>query len=307
MIEDLLGLTSLTLISMTPILLASVGEILTERSGIVNIGIEGIFLLSSFTAILVSFKTGNPYLGLLVGFIVGFSSGALHAFLSLYLKSDQIIIGVGFNMLAYGLGVFGLISVWNAHGASPTLMNKTYTITLSLEGYTMIIQPIAFIAIGIAVLIWWILYRTSIGIMIRACGEDPRSAEISGVNIYLIRILATAVGGGLAGLGGAFLSVSWIGQYTRNIAAGRGFIALANVAFSNWNPLLAIAGAMLFSFFDVLSTYIPIKLAALYGQIFIAQEKLFLILPYLSTLVVVILIARKIRMPRVLGQPYVKE
>ncbi|MEZ0289562.1 MAG: ABC transporter permease [Sulfolobales archaeon] len=307
MIGDLVYILSLTFTSMTPILLATVGEILTERSGVVNIGIEGIFLLSSFTAILIAFEYRDPYLGLLAGFLVGFISGIFHGFLSTYLRSDQIIVGVGFNMFAYGVGVFGLISVWSAHGASPPLLNKTQVIAIRVGDYDLILQPLFFASILLSVLIWLVLNKSSLGVMIRACGEDPRAAEISGMNVFMIRILSTALGGGLAGLGGAYLTVSWIGQYTRNISAGRGFIALANVAFSNWDPLLAILGAFIFSLFDVLSIYIPMKLSILYGYVFASQNNLFLTIPYISTLIVVTVISRRIRMPRALGKPYVKE
>jgi len=293
--------------SMTPILLASVGEILTERSGVVNIGIEGIFILSAFTATLATFFIGDPYIGLLTGVFIGFLSGLAHGLLSVYLRADQIIIGVGYNLLAYGLAVVGLVAVWKTHGASPTLPEKTAVISIYIGDQLITIQPIFFIAITIAVLIWFILEKTSIGLRIRACGEDPKSAEANGVNVYRVRVLATSIGGALAGLGGAYLTVSWIGQFTRSISAGRGFIALANVAFSNWNPLTAIVGALIFGFFDVLSLYIPIKLSLIYGVIFSSQNYLFLTIPYVATIIVVAIISRRIRMPRSLGQPYIKE
>ncbi len=307
MIEDIVMLLSLTITSMTPILLASVGEILTERSGIVNIGIEGIFLLSSFIATLATFYTGDPYIGLLLGVVIGFLSGLLHSILAVYLKADQIIVGVGFNLLAYGLAVVGLVAVWSSHGASPTLPEKTGFISFYVGKQLIIIQPLAIVAIGLAILMWYILEKTSLGLRIRACGEDPRSAEANGVNVSMLRILATSIGGALAGLGGAYLTVSWIGQFTRSISAGRGFIALANVAFSNWNPLIAILGALIFGFFDQLSFYITIKLGLLYGVILSSQNYLFLTIPYLATLIVVAIISRRIRMPRSLGQVYIKE
>lgn len=307
MIGDLVAVGALTLTTMTPILLGSIGEILTERSGIVNIGIEGIFLLSSLAALVVTFETGNPYLGLLTGFVVGLVSGLLHGLMSVYLRSDQIILGIGYNMVAYGATVVAMISLWQTHGASPTLPVKTDVIIVRIAGEPVSIQPMAIAAVALAVGVWWLLEKTSIGLMIRACGEDPHSAEISGVNVYRVRVLATALGAGLAGIGGAYLTVSWIGQFTRNISAGRGFIALANVAFSNWNPLTAVLGSLLFGFFDVLSLYLPIKLGAVYGVAFSSQNNLFLTIPYIMTLATVALISRRIRMPRSLGQPYVKE
>ncbi|MGC9148805.1 MAG: ABC transporter permease [Sulfolobales archaeon] len=307
MIEDLLVILSMTTTSMTPILLASVGEILTERSGVVNIGIEGIFILSSFIATLATFYIGDPYIGLLLGVLIGFLSGLTHGVLAVYLRADQIIMGVGYNLLAYGLAVVGLVAVWSSHGASPTLPEKTGFISFYVGKQLIIIQPLAIVAVGLAILMWYVLEKTSLGLRIKACGEDPRSAEANGVNVYMIRILATSIGGALAGLGGAYLTVSWIGQFTRSISAGRGFIALANVAFSNWNPLTAILGALIFGFFDVLSLYIPIKLSLLYGVVLSSQNYLFLTIPYVATLIVVAFISKRIRMPRSLGQVYIKE
>jgi len=307
MISDIIVVTSLALTSMTPILLGSVGEIFTEKSGVVNIGIEGIFLLSALISLIITFETEDPYLGLFTGFLIGAFAGFIHAVFAVYLKSDQIIVGVGFNMLAYGATVLMMVSIWQAHGASPTLPTKTYVISIPLGRDVITIHPLSIMAIGLAILFWWILEKTSLGLKIRACGEDPKSAEASGVNVYLMRIIATTVGGGLAGLGGAFLTVSWIGQFTRNISAGRGFIALANVAFSNWNPLTAILGALIFGIFDVLALYLPIKLSSLYGIVFTTQNNLFLTIPYLATIIIVMIISRRIKMPRSLGTPYIKE
>lgn len=307
MIEDLVNILSLTLTSMTPILLASVGEILTERSGVVNIGIEGIFILSSFTATVATFYLGDPYAGLALGALVGLLIGLFHGFVAVYLRGDQIITGVGLNMLAYGLAIVGLVFIWSSHGASPPLPEKTATLIISVGRVDFELQPMALVAVALAIVSWVILEKTAIGLRIRACGEDPRSAEANGVNIYRMRLISTAVGGLLAGLGGAYLTASWIGQFTRSISAGRGFIALANVAFSNWNPILAILGSFIFGFFEVLSLYIPTKLSSLYNMVFASQSYLFNMIPYIATLITVAIISRRIRMPRALGQPYIKE
>ncbi len=119
MIADIVNLISSTLIYMVPITLGGVGEIITERSGVVNIGLEGILLLSAFTATITTFNTGNPYIGLLSGLLIGFLSGVLHGFISVYLRGDQIIAGVGFNSFAYGISIMGLVAIWKQHGASP--------------------------------------------------------------------------------------------------------------------------------------------------------------------------------------------
>ncbi|AEH24888.1 ABC transporter permease [Pyrococcus yayanosii] len=302
MIGDILNIISNTLISMVPLTLAGVGEIITEKSGVVNIGLEGIFILSAFTSTVVTFYTGNPYLGLLVGVIVGVLSGILHGLISVYLKGDQIIAGVGFNSFAYGISLLALVSLWHSHGSSPSVNKIPMIIVGSLS-----FSPLTIVAFLVGFAAWWWLYKTPGGLRLRACGEDPRAAEAMGVNVYRVRFYATVVGSALTGLGGAYLVVGWIGQFTKFISAGRGFIALANVAFSNWNPLMAIVGGLLFGFFEALSIYIPIKLQEMTGRVFTAEASLFRTIPYLATLVVVAIIMKKVKMPRALGKPYIKE
>lgn len=297
MIEDILSILSNTLIYMVPILLASVGEIINEKSGVVNIGLEGILTLAAFVATVITFMSGKPLLGLITGLLVGTCSGVLHGIISVYLRGDQIISGIGFNIFAYGISVMGLVTIWQQHGASPPV-NTLPTITLIGKYY---LSPLTIIALAITVIIWYWLFKTSSGLKLRACGEEPHAAEAMGVNVLKVRFLATVFGATLTGLGGAYLAVGWIGQFTRAIAAGRGFIALANVAFSNWNPILAILGSFIFGFFDVLSTYLQIKVQA------IALTYPLKALPYIGTLVIVALFIGRTRMPRALAKPYIKE
>jgi len=305
-IEDILIIISNTLIYMVPLLLASTGEIITERSGIVNIGLEGIMVLSAFTAALASFYL-SPLTGLILGMIIGLLSGLLHGFISIYLKGDQIIVGIGYNIFSYGLSIMGLIAVWRQHGSSPPV-DKIGLIHLYLPIGRVSLSILSIVSILLAILTWHILFHTGLGLRLRACGEDPKSAEALGINVYRMRLYSTMIGGLLTGLAGAYLSVGWIGQFTRDISAGRGFIALANVAFSGWNPLLAIIGAMVFGLFDTLSIYLPIKIQVLYPHARIASlAYLFNTLPYIATLTVVSLAIGRVRMPASLGKPYIKE
>ncbi len=286
----------MALTPMVPLLLGAVGEIITERSGVVNIGIEGIFLLSALTSAVVCFYTNNIVLALLVGLITGSLVGVLHGIISVYLRGDQIVSGVGLNLFAYGVGVITLITLWNTFGNSPPVKTVPKIIIARYP-----VSPLTFIAIIIAVLAWFFLFKTNAGLRLRACGEDPRAAEAMGVNIMRVRFLATILGATLAGLGGAYLSIDWVGQFTKEISAGRGFIALANVAFSNWNPLLAIIGAYIFGFFDALAIYLSITST----QPTLAY--LFKVIPYLGTLAVVAIFVGRARIPAALGKPYIKE
>ena len=307
MIEDIINMLSNTFTTMTPLILAGVGEIITERSGVVNIGLEGIFILSSFTTAVATFYTGNPYFGLLLGAFVGFLSGVLHGAVSVYLRGDQIIAGIGYNSLAYGLSLMIMITLWQSYGQSPRV-EKIPSLSIKVtQGSAIIISPVTILAIFIARGVWWWLFKTSSGLKLRACGEDPRAAEAMGVNVFRTRFYATILGATLTGIGGAYLVVGWIGRFTKFISAGRGFIALANVAFSNWNPLMAIVGGFVFGFFDALSIYLPIKLQSEYQEMFTAESSLFCTIPYMATLVIVAIIMKKIKMPRALGKPYIKE
>ncbi|ABN69799.1 inner-membrane translocator [Staphylothermus marinus F1] len=308
MIEDVINLLSATLFSMTPILLAATGEIITEKAGVVNIGLEGIFIVSSFSAAVATLVLGNnPLLGLSIGAFIGLLAGVLHGIISVYLRGDQIIAGVGFNSFAYGISVLGMIGLWGSYSSSPTV-NKMQNIQLSMAKNTVLtIPPLALLAILVGIIAWWFLEKTKWGLRLRACGEEPRAAEAMGVNVFRTRFYATVIGGTLTGIGGAFLVVGWLGSFIKTISAGRGFIALAIVAFSNWNPLMAILGAFIFGFFDALSTYLPLKIQSITGQQFTAEANLFLTIPYIATLVIVAAIMKRVKMPRALGKPYIKE
>lgn len=307
MIEDVTMLLSNTLMAMTPILLAALGEILTEKSGVVNIGLEGIMLLSGLLATIATFVTGDPYLGALAGVATGALSGVLHGLVGVYLRGDQIIVGVGFNSVAMGLSVMIMLSLWGSYSNSPPVAKIPSLIIRIGENAHLTIYPISVLALVTAVASWFLLEKTRWGLKLKACGEDPRAVEAMGVNVLLTRFLATVIGGSLAGLGGAYMVVGWTGSYNRGMSAGRGFIALANVAFSNWNPMLAIVGALVFGFFDALKTYLPLKLQLTTGGVVTAESYLFFTLPYLATLVVVTVMSRRVRPPRALGKPYVKE
>ena len=302
MIEDLLSLTSQTLVAMVPLLLASVGEIITERSGVVNIGLEGIIVLSAFTSSLTTFTFGDPLLGLFTGAATGLASGLLHGVISVYLRGDQVIAGVGFNTLAYGVSIIGLIHTWGTHGASPMVPK------LPFVGCKLYFSPLLFLALFLGMASWYWLFKTPSGLRLRACGEDPRSAEAMGVNVMRTRFLATVLGATLTGLAGAYIVVGWIGQFTRHISAGRGFIALAIVALSGWNPLLAVAGSFIFGLFDAISLYLPIKMQLINPSFNLTSlSYVFRTIPYLAVLLTVSFFSRKGRAPRDLGKPYIKE
>jgi len=295
-IESIVDLVFLALTSMVPLLLGATGEIITERSGIVNIGIEGIFLLSALTSTIIDYFTGNLILALLTGILTGMIIGLLHGLISTYLRGDQIVAGVGLNVFAYGISVIALVTIWGTFGNSPSVLTIP---KFKIFGHAL--SPLVPISMVIATTVWYFLYRTGLGLRLRACGEDPKAAEAMGINVLRTRLLATVIGASLAGLGGSYLSIDWVGQFTKEISAGRGFIALANVAFSNWNPLMAILGAFIFGFFDALAIHLSIV------SLQPALAYLFKTIPYLGTLAVVSIFFKRTRIPPALGKPYIKE
>jgi ABC-type uncharacterized transport system permease subunit len=298
--DPVLDITFMTLRSTVPILLASVGEIVTERSGVVNIGLEGILLLGAFFAVLGDISTGNPWIGVLIGALVGLAIGVMHGIISTKLKGNQVVDTIGVNTFALGVVGFGIFAVWHVWGAR-TIPSSLTIQPLYIAGRTL--SPMVIIAFAIAIFTYWWLFKTSSGAALRACGEDPDAADVVGINVDLTRIIATVYGATLAGIGGAYLSVDWFSGITKEISAGRGWLALANVAFSNWNPLIAMGGSLIFAFFDALVMWIgPMQQV----NSIIPQEILRTV-PYIVTIIAISGVIKRVRPPKALGLPYSRE
>ncbi|CCC81764.1 ABC transporter permease [Thermoproteus tenax] len=286
--EAALILLTQTIHAAVPILLAAVGEILAERSGVVNIGLEGLMLIGAFVGVLVGDVTSSGLLGILAACAVGLALGLLHGAIAVYLRGDQIVAGVAMNLFAAGLVAYGIQAVWHVAGYKQTPQ-------------WALVDPNVFTALAFAIsfIVWYILNKTRLGIIIRAVGEDPEAAYSAGIDVFKVRLIATAVGAALASLGGAYLSQAYLSVVTKDISAGRGFIALADVVFANWNPLLAVAGSLIFGFFDAFSYWLQ-----LYGFV---RYEVTRMMPYIATLLVVAGVIGKARPPRALGKPFKKE
>lgn len=283
--------------AMVPVTVCAVGEIVGERAGVVNIGLEGIMTLSAFVAAIGSWTTGSPWIGALAGMGAGAAVGLLHGLISIYLKGDQIISGVGINLLGIGVVGFGTWALW---GAKSPMLDQRFWIP---EVPGLGISPFVLLAPALATLTWWLLHRTALGLRIRAVGENPVAADVVGVPVERIRLFAVVFGGGLGGLAGAFLSLDWLHTVSPTLPAGRGFIALANVVFSKLNPFLALLGGFLFGYFDALA----IQLASVTGFGGGVPYQFVRMIPYLATLAVVALAIGRARFPKALGQPYRRE
>ncbi|MEM4674145.1 MAG: ABC transporter permease [Pyrobaculum sp.] len=299
MIEIIQVLLIQALLASVPILLATLGEILTERSGVVNIGLEGIMLMGALFAPLfvdyLYYKIGVnlpanmwPTVGMAAAAVVGVVVGLIHGLVSTYLNGNQIISGVAINLFAAGAVAYIIEAYWGVAGYKQVpewARGDPFTMALS--------------AIFVAVAMWYILFKSRLGIIIRACGEDPESSYNIGIDVYKVRLIATSVGAGLVALAGAYLSIAYLSVVTKEISAGRGFIALANVVFSNWNPLTAVVGAFIFGFFDAISYWIQ--------TLGVARYELTRIVPYLATLLIVAGAIGKAKPPRALGKTFKKE
>jgi simple sugar transport system permease protein len=285
----------LSLQAMVPLVLTAVGEIIGETAGLFNIGLEGILLMSAFTGVLGA-QSGGPWVGLLTGMLTGGAMSLIFSVITTRFKGTQMIAGIGINLFAVGFVAFGMA----ARGVSSLPQGKRLAAIQTPLG--MGISPIVIVALVVPILAYFFLKRTRAGLILKAAGENPEAADVAGINVLRVRLLATTFGGILAGLAGAYISVSWVGSVTKDISQGRGFIALATVVFSGLNPLLALVGGIIFGFFESLAVWIrnmP-SLKAIPTQ-FIAMT------PYVVTLLVVAGVIGRVRFPKALGEPYRRE
>ena len=241
----------------TPVLFAALGETVAERTGIINVGLEGMMLTGAFFAFLVTWQTGSPWLGVLTGAAAGAVLGALMALLSIEAGADQIVTGVGLNILAFGVTTFVFEQIF-AHRAQVILNAMTPLGIPGLQdlggfGKALFRQPpLAYVAYLLVPALWLLLHRTSAGLALRAAGELPEAVETAGISVRAVRWAGTLAAGALAGVGGAYLSVVSLGLFLEGMSAGRGFIALAAVIFGRWRPVGVLAACLVFGGADSL-------------------------------------------------------
>ncbi len=300
--EDIIiSVAQRTLIAGTPLLLGTIGEIICERSGILNLGVEGVMSIGAVTAFIVTFYTNSPWLGLYAAVFAGMAISMVHAFASITLQSNQVVSGLALTML--GLGISGLVGKPYV-GKPLEIKMQTFPIPVLADipfaGPIFFDQsPFLYMAILLAVATWFTLEHTRIGIKIRSTGENPKATEAQGVNVSLIRYACVLAGGAFSGLAGAHLSISYSKSWIEGMTAGRGWIVIALTIFALWNPMRAMIGAFLFGGIFVLQ-YLLQPLGV--SPNFLAM------LPYLTTLMVLLVIGlgdrRKLNAPAMLGEPY---
>ena len=310
-LEDILTLTFLVSLLAsgvrlaTPLLLAALGETIAERSGVLNIGIEGVMLIGALVGYLATVFSGNPWVGALAALGAGVVASALHAYLSAFVAADQIISGLATNLLALGLATFAMRAVFGLTSSPEQAMTFAPLALPVLSGIPVVGEvlftqhPWVYISWLLVPVCYVALSRTASGLEITAVGENPLAAEAAGVSVQKVRFLSVLAGGALAGLAGMTLPLSQLGLFREGMVAGRGFIAIAIVTLGRWSPLGVLGGALLFGVADALQ--FRLQTAGL--DEYIPNQALFAA-PYVLALIVVATNAGKRTMPTKLAEPY---
>ena len=289
-----------------PILLASLGEVFSERAGLVNIGLEGIMAVGAFTAFAVGKVTGNLWIGLLAGMAAGVLVNMIYAFCTVTLCSDQVVTSMAINILAPAVALFGYnlfvgSNPDNATGAQMPSIAIPGLSDIPIIGNGLFNQSLlAYLAFLLVPVVWFFFKRGRAGLSFRSVGENPQAAETLGINVVRVKYVACIVCGALAAAGGAFLTICYTPIYTDGIVAGRGFIALATVIFGRWSAVGVMLASLLFGFFDGLNV-------ALQASFQSAPVMFFKMIPYIFTIVALMFFGSKHGGPKANGKPYFRE
>jgi simple sugar transport system permease protein len=289
--NELVGVIGTMLSLGAPLVIAAAGETVSERAGVLNIGLEGVMLLAAYAAFWVSWQTGNPYLGLGAASFIGAIALLATAPLVIHLGADQVVVGTGMNLLA--LGITGTLFV-QAFGRTGRLVQVE---TVAKFGGDFGLNLFMLAAVPIVLFTWWLLFRTRWGRAARAAGERPEAARAAGWSVVRLRLQAMAIAGVLAGLAGGYLSVAQTNSFAENMTAGRGFVVIAAVTFGRWHPIGAAGAALLIALSYGLQYLIKAYSLPLPYQLFDA-------LPYLLALVVLVGAGRAKSGPAALALPY---
>lgn len=295
--ESLLEIFSLSLILAsfrfaTPLILAALGGMFSEKSGVINIALEGIMLFGAFAAVLGSAQTGNPWMGVVYAIVGGILFAAILATVSIVFKADQIVVATGINIFASGLTIFLLQIFFGVKGTSPQVTRLPF-----MRIFDVRFSVLTYVALILVPVVYYFFYKTHWGLRIRSIGEHPAAADTLGINVNRWRFICVLISGVLAGLAGAHLSIGDGNAFVREMSAGRGFIALAAMIFGKWHPVGAFGAAMLFGFAEAIAVRVDIA--------FIPSE-LISSIPYVLTLVVLAGFIGKATPPSASGEPYEK-
>lgn len=288
--EIVFSLLLATLRQAAPIMITAIGGMFAEVTGVLNIGLEGMMLMGAFTAAVGSYYTGSWIIGILAGMLAGGLMALLHGILSIKYKGNQTVSGVAINLFASGFTIFMLRVLFNQSGNSPAVTKAPQIMGMS---------AIVFLIYALAIWSNYFLYHTVTGLRMRAVGEHPLAADTVGIDVYKIRYFGVIMSGLFAGLGGAYLSIGALNQFTKEMSAGRGFIALAALVFGKWKPKGVIFASLLFGFADALQVIIQQYVKSVPPQ-FIQM------IPYVLTILALAGVVGKAVAPKAAGIPYDK-
>jgi simple sugar transport system permease protein len=304
---NLVGLLASTLLRSVPLTLGALSGVLCERSGVINVAIEGQFLMAAFAGAMVASATTNLWLGLVAGMVVGGLVGALLAVLAIRYQVDQIVAGVVLNLFALGLTGFLTDRVLIPHQDTLNTPTVFSPIEIPLLSKIPVIGPVLFnqnifiyLMYILLVVIHVGLFHTRWGLRVRAVGEHPRAADTVGIRVLAVRYRNVILGGMAAGLGGAYFTLGSVGSFAKNMTSGRGFIALAAMIFGHWSPFGAFAAALLFGFADALQSILAVLNVPIPSQFL-------LMAPYIATILAVAGLVGRVRPPAADGKAYTKD
>lgn len=301
--NNIVLLLGITLMYSTPLVFGALGGVISERSGVTNIGIEGMMVIGAIAAAATSYFTGNPWLAFAVAGLCGMLVALLHAVASITFAADQTVSGVAINLLAPGIALFACRRLFDGAAMTPivTKLPKVFpddwmagTVWAHLN-----INVTTVIALLLCICMWFVLYKTKWGLRVRAVGEHPAAADTLGINVYQTRYVCVLLSGLLAGFGGASMTIAIISQFTQTAIAGQGFIALAAVIFGKWTPFGSYGACLLFGATQALTIILG-------GGAFPIPSTILAMLPYVMTIVVLVLFVGKSVAPKADGIPYIK-
>lgn len=298
MLDQISLLLSQTILISVPLVLAAIGGTSSERSGVVNIALEGILLAGAFSAAALSYGTASVWVGLIGGVATGVAMALIHAFLSVTMRADQIISGLAINLFVSGATEYGGHLVWPAAASRSLPSLPAFAVTGVDLIDTVIGRPLVLLTVALVIGTWLLYAKTVFGLRQSAVGESPGACDTLGVSVARARYLGVAISGALAGLGGAWLAFN-VGQFQHGMSAGKGYIAMAAVVFGKWSPLGATAACLLFGFSEALA-------AALERWRVPFPSELVGTLPYVLTIVALVGVVGRARAPAALGVPYEK-
>lgn len=296
----LISLFFATIRSATPLIFAALGGLFSERSGVINIALEGLMLAGAFAAAVVTLQTHNPYLGFVAGLAAGGLFAAIYAIACIRFEADQVVAGMAINFLMIGLPALISGVIYDSTGSTPQIPidEKMPMLTNNLSWGSML-------AFALVPCVWWILYKTPFGLRLRSVGENPEAADAAGVNVNKLRYTAVIISGMLAAAGGAYLSTGQSSLFTKQMTAGRGFIALAALILAKWRPVPVLLACLFFGFTEALTITLQSQIKLPSGESLPVQ--FIEMIPYVLTIIVLAGFIGTSRAPKALGIPYRKE